>query len=325
MQVPVKPENEETRLNTLHSLNILDTPNEDRFDRLTRLARRLFNVPIALVSLIDEDRQWFKSRDGVALTETHRDISFCGHAILGDGLFLIPDTHKDERFIDNPLVINEPNIRFYAGLPLRYLDGSKLGTLCIMSSETKELSDEDIRLFKDLGEMAERELAALQLATQDELTKIGNRRGFATLAQNNLYFCARQNIPVSLVYFDLDEFKLINDQFGHAEGDKALKSFASIMKQTFRDADVLARLGGDEFVVLLSDTNFELASSIIARFKNEISDYNQRAQRGYDIKFCEGIVSKDNVQNTSIDSLLKQADELMYQMKKQKKSSAKSA
>lgn len=319
MKTPTKPENEQTRLTTLHSLNILDTPNEDRFDRLTRLARRLFNVPVALVSLVDENRQWFKSHNGLEMQETHRDISFCGHAILGDGLFLIPDALKDERFNDNPLVTREPHVRFYAGLPLRYLDGSKLGTLCIMGREARTFDEEDIQLFRDLAEMAERELAAVQLATQDELTKISNRRCFVSLAKNNLNLCARQKIPVSLVYFDLDEFKPINDQFGHAEGDKALMAFASIMKQTFRDADVLARLGGDEFAVLLSDADFELASSIIARFKNEIADYNKRAKRGYDIKFCEGIVSKDNVQNTSIDVLLKQADELMYQMKKHNK------
>lgn len=111
MQKPPKPENEEARLAALRSLNILDSSPEERFDRLTRIAKRLFNVPIALVSLVDEGRQWFKSSQGLSASETSREISFCGHTILGDGVFLIPDATQDERFHDNPLVIGEPNVR----------------------------------------------------------------------------------------------------------------------------------------------------------------------------------------------------------------------
>jgi len=108
MKIPKTPEDEQVRLNTLRSLNVLDTPSEDRFDRLTRLAKRLFDVPIALVSLIDENRQWFKSCIGLKVNETARDISFCGHAILGNEIFIMPDNWKDERFFDKPLALNNP-------------------------------------------------------------------------------------------------------------------------------------------------------------------------------------------------------------------------
>jgi len=117
MTAPECPPDEVARLQTLKSLAVLDSPHEERFDRLTRMAKRLFDVPIALLSLIDEHRQWFKSRVGLPLSETPRDISFCGHAILGEGIFIIPDATADDRFHNNPLVIDEPNIRFYAGCP----------------------------------------------------------------------------------------------------------------------------------------------------------------------------------------------------------------
>ena len=118
MQKPGKPADEAQRLEALRALSILDTLPEERFDRLTRLAKRLFGVPIALVSLVDDHRQWFKSRQGLEVSETPRDISFCGHAVLGDDIFLVTDASKDERFFDNPLVTDDPHIRFYDGCPL---------------------------------------------------------------------------------------------------------------------------------------------------------------------------------------------------------------
>ena len=110
--MPDHPLNETVRLNTFRSPHVLNTEAGERFDRLTRMAKRLFNVPIALVSLVDENRQWFKSRHGLDTSETARDISFCGHAILEDDIFIIPNAMEDERFFDNPLVTSPPNIRF---------------------------------------------------------------------------------------------------------------------------------------------------------------------------------------------------------------------
>jgi diguanylate cyclase (GGDEF)-like protein len=318
LKTPDIPQEEEARLKTLRSLDILDTPPEDRFDRLTRMAKRMFGVPIALVSLVDENRQWFKSCAGLDASETPRDISFCGHAILGNEVFIIPDATKDERFADNPLVLNEPNIRFYAGCPLRALNGNKLGTLCIIDRKPRSLGEEDIEALQDLAAMVERELAAVQLATLDELTNISNRRGFMMLAQHALNLCARQQIPVSLVFFDLNEFKPINDTFGHAEGDRALIAFAEQMKSIFRDSDLFARLGGDEFVVLLASTSKELAERIIARSRQSLEKYNQHADRGYDISFSYGIVDFDPDRHRTVEALLIDGDAMMYKSKKQR-------
>ena len=315
MKTPDTPRDEEARLKALRSLNVLDTPSEQRFDRLTRLAKRMFDVPIALVSLVDENRQWFKSCIGLNVSETPRDISFCGHAILGNAIFVIPDAAEDERFSDNPLVLNEPHIRFYAGCPLRYLDGSMLGTLCIIDTQPRVLNREDLDAFKDLAQLAEHELMAVQLATLDELTRISNRRGFIRLAQHSLDICSRHDISASLAVFDLNEFKSINDTFGHSEDDKALVVFSDQMKTTFRGSDVVGRLGGDEFAVLLTDTSLESAEKIVSRFRASIKLYQQESNPDYEILFSEGIVDIDHEESVSLESLLNRADSLMYENK----------
>lgn len=315
MKTPDFPAHEKERLQTLRSTEILDTDPEERFDRLTRMAKRVFGVSIALVSLVDENRQWFKSKVGLDASETPRDISFCGHAILGNDIFVIEDALQDERFADNPLVTGAPGIRFYAGAPLRYLDGSKLGTLCIIDQEPRTLDDEDYEMLRDLAEMAESELSAIHLATIDDLTKISNRRGFIALAQNSISLCARQGTPVSMVFLDLNQFKPINDTFGHQEGDRALIAFADLMRKSFRDSDVFARIGGDEFAVLLTNTQKQLADEIVTRFRKLVEAHNFEAARGYDLSFSDGIVSLNPGQDCSVDDLLQEADVLMYEKK----------
>lgn len=279
------------------------------------MAQRIFAVPIALVSLVDEKRQWFKSCIGITEKETPRDISFCGHAILDDEVFIIPDTAKDERFADNPLVINEPHIRFYAGCPLRFTDGSRLGALCIMDTKPRSLSNDDIETLKDLASTAERELAAIELATIDELTKIPNRRGFMMLSEHSLNVCTRQNIPATLIFMDLDKFKQINDMFGHAEGDNVLKIFAKQISNECRESDLFARLGGDEFVILFINTTTNATKDTITRLQQSLNKHKQKTNNSYDISFSYGMVSFDPNKHHTIKALLEDGDSQMYQHK----------
>ena len=318
MKKPDVPDNEASRLKTLRSLDILATPSEERFDRLTRMAKRMFNVPIALVSLVDEDRQWFKSCVGLSATETPRDISFCGHAILGHEIFIIPDATKDERFADNPLVTDEPKIRFYAGCPLSFTDGSRLGTLCIIDQKPRELTPDDLADLKDLALTAELELAAVQLATRDELTSILNRRGFMLIGQHSLNVCTRQSIPASLAFLDLDSFKPINDNFGHAAGDHVLRVIAEQMSKVCRTSDLYGRLGGDEFVALFINASKEDAESIMKRLQQTVNDVLLQENSGYDASFSYGVVPFDPKTHTSIEMLVSEADALMYASKKVK-------
>jgi len=163
MKKPDKPDNEKKRLDVLCALDLLDTPAEERFDRLTRIALRHFEVSIALVSLVDTKRQWFKSRQGLDASETSRDISFCGHAILADDIFYIPETLDDPRFADNPLVTGAPFIRFYAGAPLHARSGERVGTLCMIDNKPRHFSAEQLTVLRDLADGVEAELDRTRL------------------------------------------------------------------------------------------------------------------------------------------------------------------
>ena len=155
---PPIPADEAERLAALRNLGILDTAPEDRFDRLTRIASAMFDVPIALVSLVDESRQWFKSACGSGVAETPRDTSFCAHAILERDVMVVSDALLDERFADHPAVINDPRVRFYAGCPLVLDDGAAVGTLCLVDTRPRQLDAGDIRLLEDLAALVLEEL-----------------------------------------------------------------------------------------------------------------------------------------------------------------------
>ncbi len=152
------PEGEEQRLRSLQETGLMDSAAEERFDRFTRIAAALFEVPIALITLVDEKRQWFKSRKGIDATETPRDQAFCAHAILGNDVLQVPDALVDERFADNPVVTGAPRVRFYAGAPLTLADGSPVGTLCVLDHRPRNLDDSQLRLLRDLSKLVEREL-----------------------------------------------------------------------------------------------------------------------------------------------------------------------
>lgn len=150
MPIPI-PNNETRRLRVLWQYDVLDTVPEEVFDDLTDLASYICEAPIALISLVDEDRQWFKSRVGVTIKETARDISFCAHAILGQGLFIVADATKDPRFKDNPLVTGPQRIRFYAGAPLITPDGHALGTLCVLDKKPRRLRPQQEQALRVLA------------------------------------------------------------------------------------------------------------------------------------------------------------------------------
>jgi len=303
------------RLETLRALKILDSAPEERFDRLTRMARRMFSVPISLVSLVDKDRLWCKSVQGIDITELPRQGSLCGEAILGDELFLVPDAHVDERFKNSPLVTNDPHIRFYAACPLKVANGYNMGTLCLIDSKPRDLNPEDRELLIDLASMAEQEIAAVQLSTLDELTMISNRRGFVLLALHSLNLCKRNAQSATLILFDLDDFKPINDQFGHTEGDRALIAFSNILKQEFRDSDIFARIGGDEFVALLNGTGEDEILEVLMRFSKAVDSYNTKAARGYDIRYSAGYTIKQADDLSSLEEMMDRADNQMYKHK----------
>lgn len=249
------------RLATLKSMRLLDSPAEDRYDRITRLARRLFGMPMSLISLIDADRQWFKSSQGLGVRETPRDIAFCAVAVACHEMLVVEDASSDPRFHANPLVTGEPYIRFYAGAPVSAPNGSTLGTLCIIDTAPHTFDARAQRLLAELARLVEVEFSLDASATIDRLTGLSNRQGFEARAAGLLDLFRLLHRPVSLLFFDLHGLRRINERAGALAGDRVLLAFTSLLKRTFRESDLLARFGGDEFVALMCDTDSRAARS----------------------------------------------------------------
>ncbi|MCT8335575.1 hybrid sensor histidine kinase/response regulator [Leptospira sp. 85282-16] len=179
MMIAPLPKNETARLSALKGLEILDTPEEEMFDEITKLASMICNVPISLVSLIDETRQWFKSHHGLHTRETPRSLAFCSHAILGDELFVVPNAKLDPRFKNNPLVNEAPNVIFYAGIPLALDDHIKLGTLCVIDNKPRELNENQIQMLRLLGKQTIRLLQMRKATERLEIEKLSAERATA--------------------------------------------------------------------------------------------------------------------------------------------------
>jgi sigma-B regulation protein RsbU (phosphoserine phosphatase) len=213
------PTNERERLADLVALQILDTPPEERFDRIVRLAKAMFRVPIAYIALVDRNRQWFKAKEGLIAEQTGRTESFCGHAIMHDHVMIVPDAREDDRFRNNPLVIGEPYVRFYAGQPLKGPQKTNVGTLCIVSSEARTLSDHEQWMLRELAAMVEHELRLMDtIEAQRQL--IAARQALADeLAQAASYVRSllppKQTGDVTTDYHFVSSSQLGGDLFGY--------------------------------------------------------------------------------------------------------------
>lgn len=314
------PVDEGRRMERLNNLCILDTPEEERFDRFTRMAIRMFNVPIAYVSLIDNDRQWFKSKIGLPLNELPRGMSMCSHTIVsGQDIVVIEDTAKIERFKDNPMVHAEPPVAFYASVPIPSSathQGSGLGTFCIVDHVPREFSEDDRKALIDIGDMVGETLLSLDLAKYDDLTGILNRRAIEWHGNKAIEVARSASDCMSVIYFDLDKFKDINDTYGHQAGDDALRAFSYCLKKTLREDDHAGRVGGDEFMAILPGASRDEARGAVLRLRIELESWRRRANSPFAIQFSSGVVELDPITMESLDDVTAVADRAMFEDKR---------
>lgn len=309
MKGPPIPLNETIMLQSMHSLRILDSVPEERFDRITRMAQRLFRVDLCMVSFVASDRHWFQTRRNPDARASRRDNFLCGQALGGKEPLIIEDTLKDPRLADNPLVIDDQRIRFYAGHPIHAPNGQHIGTICLVDAAPRRFSSNDVETLKDFAALVDDELASSSKVHVDELTGVANRRGFMTVANHLLPLCARNDLSVELLFFDLDGFKQFNDEYGHDVGDRALQLFAKGLLKGFRSADVVARLGGDEFAVMMvGERGFSQRALRALRERVEVMQQDLPMK----LRWSVGSVRYDAASHGSVEEFLAAADSRMY-------------
>lgn len=333
MIIANKPVNEAERLALLKKMSLLDTPLEERFERITRIICRSLDVPISAISLIDESRQWFKSIQGLDVSETSRDIAFCAHAILEDEPFVVPNALEDPRFINNPLVTEDPSIRFYAGIPLTMSSNVRIGTLCAIDNKPREINDEQMEILHDLAEMVKSELMSIKLteahtdlieelreaeraALVDPLTRLWNRGGGEKLMRKEWSNAQRTGHDFAIAMLDIDFFKDINDQNGHDVGDEVLRKFSRVILSSIRPYDVVSRWGGEEFMVLLPNCTITDLEKALDRILKTIQGTSFNTSAGpLSVTASVGGCSISSEEDIDLSHLVKLADDSLYTAK----------
>jgi GAF domain-containing protein len=288
MKEPSNAPDEQHRQSALDSLHLVYSPAEERFDRITRLAARHFAMPIALVSLVSEDLQWFKSSQGLIAAETSREISFCGHAILQEQALVLCDTLNDPDFADNPLVLANPKIRFYAGQPL-FHRGMAVGTLCIIDRKPHEFGAEQLDSLQTLAACVEAEFDRNALSEPeskllngtpqdkrkemiDPITQTWNEFGLNILLSREIELAVRQGgyFALTALEFELDatDFESLTED----DGTVLVRKVAQNVRSSLRPFDLIARTGLNRLVVFSPNSDSELSELLFERMRSRVTD-----------------------------------------------------
>ncbi len=306
---------EERRLAALALFDVLDTPRDEAFDSITRLIKSVLDVEIAIVSVIDAHRQWYKSCIGLSITEIARKDTFCKHTIAMSEPLVVPDARADHRFATHPMVTPSDGIRFYAGVPLRTDDGHNIGTVCVIDRQPRDFSTREVALLEQFADAAMKELELRRKAALDNLTGALSRGRFREEGGRAVTLAQRHGHPLSCLIFDLDFFKRINDEHGHPVGDVVLASTVDACLTRLRSSDILGRVGGEEFAIILPHTDAGSAMEVAERLRIaiealEIADDGSRVP----VTASFGVATLDS-SAPDFDSLLVHADSACYAAK----------
>jgi len=309
-----KLQDEFARLAALQRYEVLDTPPEEPFDKITSLVQTVLDVPICAVSLVDRNRQWFKSSVGLDVRETARNISFCTHAIESRKPMEVHDALLDLRFAANPMVTGKPFLRSYLGVPLATPDGYNVGSLCALDIKPRRYAPQQIEVLKSFAAVVVDELELLSMVRTDQLTGAASRRAFVDNVGKAAAQFARHGRKSALIMFDLDHFKQINDSFGHPAGDKVLRAVGACCGELTRSADMFGRLGGEEFGVLLYDTDEQGAMQTAERFRQALAGLQIAHTPTIGITASFGVAAFSDRFQTS-EALIDAADQRLYRAK----------
>lgn len=279
-----RPDDEAERLKSLQHLRVLDTAREDRFDRITRLACRVFDVPVSTLGFIDTDRLWFKAAHGLALREVARDGSFCAHTILGDEPLVVPDAKADPEWADFPAVRGEPHIRFYLGHALHAADGRRVGSLCLVDYRPHSVTAADIQTFKDLAGWAQTELllprsrsSQLEVVFDrerldahprvDSITRFWRASAIREILDRELARAKQEKQPVGLMLIGIDGVERPVAKQGRIRGDLVLSEVSHAVRMVVRPYDSLGRWGDNEFLIVLPGADLARAAVAAERIR----------------------------------------------------------
>ena len=316
MNLDCKLNDEDGRLAALHRYDLLDSPPEVPFDKLTELVRNVLNVPIAAVSLIDSERQWFKSIAGLPGGETAREASFCTYTIKRREPMVVPDATLDSRFAKNPSVTGHPFVRSYLGIPLQTPDGYNIGALCAIDTQARVFTANDITILSSFATLVLNEIELRQIAMSDALTGAMTRRAWIAAAENELSRSRRHGTDASIVLFDIDHFKQVNDTHGHPAGDAVLKVLVRRCFGTMRDGDMLGRIGGEEFALLLPQTSAQEAAVLAERLRSGLAPTPMQVPDGALLPVTASFGISGRMDDmASVDAWIAAADACLYTAK----------
>ena len=247
------------RVRALERSGLLDQPEDDALQRLVRLTATVMDTPIALISLIDQDRQWCLARHGLNQKQTPRAVSFCTHTIQQDTTLVVPDARQDPRFSNNPLVTSSPHIRFYAGCPLRGKRQHKLGTLCVIDRHTRMISQAQLQLLEDLSDIVNRDLIARHALLTHHNGLVAKSDLFSFVLTRELERAATTQTPLSLIALACDQHEDVCGVLGITNSLRWLLSICSICTDNSNDSDFIGLMDQRMIAVLLPDTNIQSA------------------------------------------------------------------
>jgi diguanylate cyclase (GGDEF)-like protein len=314
------------KLARMRESELFCTPIEERFERITRLARLALRVTAAAVTLINDEKQWFKSVSGWNISELPLDRSLCRLLLERGQTTVVEDAARDPATKDHPLVSGSPGFRFYAAQPLRDADGATVGTFCIFDRQPRHFSAAERQAFADLATLAQRELYADQLtnahsklvsklgvarreAMMDPLTRLWNRRGAQVMLKAACEEGDADNLPLAIALLDLDDFKRINDTYGHQVGDDVLRRSAARLIGVVRSGDLVCRIGGDEFMIVMSGADGKTAAEVAERARTSMTDSALATrQGGIRITVSIGYTVRQPKEPFTFERLLERAD-----------------